>query len=44
MSDGVDLPFFVRYQCPSVTATTMFSSKDGRENGIMELAMWKNGR
>jgi hypothetical protein len=43
MSDGVDLPFFVRYQCPSLTATATLSSEEDRENGMMELAMWKNG-
>jgi hypothetical protein len=44
MSDGVDLPLFVRYQCPSLTATATLSSEEDRENGIMELAVWKKGR
>jgi len=44
MSGGVDLPFFVRYQYPSLTATATLSSEGDRENGIVELAMWENGK
>jgi len=40
MSGGVDLPFFVRHQCPSLTATATLCSEEDRENGIVELAMW----